>query len=319
MAIIILGMFTSCATSGMLKPSVGDRTLVITTLDLFAQTESPKNGKNWSGDWEFRRDRLEMIDNALRDLRPDIAVFQNSMKRIGSVSESDELILKAGALPRYEWQDASIQQLPDSGEERSLAVAVLRPGTVAFSAKGDPQSYWPLGADGHVAIFVITNFGSPITLINILMPSRRDQLGLWTSFVKDRISEIIESKYACPERTIVAGYLPEEIYGQAANDRKLSVLLKDTSIGFCQNAVRCQTATMSNEIFAVTRPDADGGQLDRILVHQSAQIQGANLVFNTSREIDRYRDSYHIKTIWPGQRFGWLAKIRLAECNSSKQ
>ncbi|MCX6124656.1 MAG: hypothetical protein NTV34_07890 [Proteobacteria bacterium] len=279
MTIITLSILASCATSGIVNSSVGDRTLVISTLDLFAQTDSPRNGKNWTGDWEFRRDRLEMIDNALRDLRPDITVFQNSMKRVGSVSESDELILKAGALPRYEWQDAPIQQLPDSGEERSLAVAVLRPGTVVFSAKSDTQTYWPLGADGHVAIFVISNFGTPITLINILMPSRRDQLGLWTSFVKDRISEIIDSKFACPERTIVAGFLPEEIYSQSASERNLSTLLKDTSIGFCQNAVRCQTGTMSNEIFAVTRPDADGGQLDRILVHPPLSNRKANQKF----------------------------------------
>lgn len=304
---------SACTTTSS-QQGQGDRAMVVTTLDLFAQTEFPKGAKPWLGDWEFRRDRLEIVDSGLRDHRPDIAVFQNAMRRTGSMSEDDGKILQAGALSRYELSQVLIQNIAESGEDRTLAVGVLKPATVVISSTKRENAYWDLGADGHLGIFEIPNLEEPILVVNVLMPSRRDQVGLWYSFVKDRILEITEAGKGCPARTIVAGYLPVDQDSRKASDFMTSLKLKDTAIGFCQNAARCHTASLNNEIYAVTRASEGAGQMDRVLVHESAQVLSAGLAFTASRDDSRYKESYNLTALRASQRFGWMAKLRFASC-----
>lgn len=314
--LLFAALVGSCTTTKELELlSATDSPIIISTLDLFSQAEAGKGSKSWQGDWEFRRDRLDVIDNGLRDIRPDIAIFQNSLNRIGSTSESDKIILSAGGLARYEWHDAVIDTLKESGEERSLAIAVARPFLIDTTPTED-RNYWQMGADGHLAFFTLNSGAEPILIADVLMPSRRDQVGLWYSFVQERIQERIKQRKACLNRIIVAGYLPIDQDNRRAREFMDILRLKDSATGFCQNAERCQTATVNNEMFSLTRSDEGGGQVDRILVNMTANVVSAGLAFTRSVESTQYKDIYNLSRIWVGPRFGWMTRVKIAQCRN---
>lgn len=312
--VMVTGVMTSCTTTRDSELLAGSETpIIISTLDLFSQAEPGKGIKSWQGDWEFRRDRLDVIDNGLRDIRPDIAIFQNALARSGSTSESDKIILSAGALARYDWYDAVVDTLKESGEDRSLAIAVTKPFLID-TAPTEDRTYWQMGADGHLAFFTLNGGSEPVLVADVLMPSRRDQVGLWYSFVQERIQERVKQRKTCLNRVIVAGYLPIDQDNRRARDFMEVLRLRDSASGFCQNADRCQTATVNNEMFTLLKSDEGGGQLDRILVNASAAVLTAGLAFTKSVESTQYKEVYHMSHIWASVRFGWMARVRLAPC-----
>ncbi len=292
-----------------------DSPLVLSTLDLFSQAIPPKAGKSWQGDWEFRRDRLDLVDSGLRDVRPDIAIFQNALARSGSTSESDHIILAAGALARYEWRDVVIDTLKESGEDRTLAVAVAKPFYTEPEPPNAERSYWQMGADGHLAFFTLGGVTDPILIVDVLMPSKRDQVGLWYSFAQERIMERVAQRKICLSRIIVAGYLPSDLGNRKSREFMEALNLRDTAAGFCQNAERCQTATLTNELFALTHSDGEAGHVDRILVHGTATILSAGLAFTQSVDSTQYKEIYGVSRILASVRFGWTTRVRLAACS----
>ena len=311
----VLGIVASCTTTRELEQlASSDTPIIISTLDLFSQAEQGKGIKTWQGDWEFRRDRLDVIDNGLRDIRPDIAIFQNALARSGSTSESDKIILSAGALARYDWYDSVVDTLKESGEDRSLAIAVTKPFLID-TAPTEDRTYWQMGADGHLAFFTLNGGADPILVADVLMPSRRDQVGLWYSFVQERIQERVKQRKVCLNRVIVAGYLPIDQDNRRARDFMEVLRLRDSATGFCQNADRCQTATLNNEMFALLKSEEGGGQVDRILVNGSAGVLSAGLAFTKSVESSQYKEIYGLSHIWASVRFGWMARVKLAPCS----
>ena len=310
----------ACVSTGVTSSvlSYDEKPTLIATLDLFSQEEAPRSGKTWVGDWEFRRDRLELVDTALRDLRADIFVMQNSMRRIGSASESDELILRAGALSRYEWRDRVFRVLEESGEDRLLAVAVHKPHVVAPVDSSSKQSIWQLGSDGAMALFEVVMDHDPILVVNVLMPSQKEESNLWYSFLEERIAERLKSGQACPERVVIAGMMPVDQDSKRINDFMSHLELKDTSTGFCQNIERCETATSANGLYLVTRGDEKRGQIDRIFVHKMTQVNASTVVFNQSVDRSRYHESYGLSKIWPAQRYGWSSLVHLPKCSPKK-
>lgn len=311
---VLLTSLTACTTTQELDQLAAlDTPVIVSTLDLFSQAELGKGIKSWQGDWEFRRDRLDVIDNGLRDIRPDVAIFQNALSRSGSTAESDKIILAAGALARYEWHDTVIGTLKESGEDKSLVVAVAKP-LMVDTAPTEERMYWQMGSDGHVAFFTLNGAAEPILVVNVLMPSRRDQVGLWYSFIQERIQERIKQHKACLNRVIVAGYLPIDRDNRRAREFMDSLRLRDSATGFCQNAERCQTASANNELFALIRSDEGSGQVDRILVNATAGVLSSGLAFTRSVDSDQYKEIYGLSHIWASTRFGWVSRIKLAAC-----
>ncbi len=307
-------LWASCVTESR-PEGYSQRTLTIASLDLFSQQEIPRSGKSWSGDWQFRRDRLDLVDEALRDVRPDIVVLQNALRRTGSVSESDELILHSGSLSHYPWKDVVIEKLPESGEDRLLAVALAKPlmfETIAENVK----NYSQFGIDGHLVFYSIKSEGGNIILFNVLMPSKIDQSGLWYSMLEEKIRVAVKDLDSCLERIIVAGYLPFEQESRRFKGFLSGLGLKDSGVGFCQNAERCLTATPQNGIFLATRGNDNPSQVDRIMTHRFAAVSGAGANFTRSSETSEYFESYGISRIWPSQRYGWVAQVRLPICPS---
>ncbi len=291
----------------------GERVLTIASIDLFSQQEQPRTGKSWSGDWQFRRDRLDLIDATLRDVRPDIVVMQNSMRRAGSVSESDELILKSGALNRYDWKDFTVETLPESGEDRLLAIAVAKP---LFHQKlsENARNYTRFGVDGHMVHVPVDVDGRTIIVFNVQMPSKIEQSGLWYSLIEERIKEATKEFNSCIERVVVAGYLPFEQESRRFKDFLTGLGLKDTGSGYCQSAERCNTASPQNGIFLGTRGDESASQVDRIMTHQTSIVYGAGANFTRTMESSDYRESYGLSRVWPSQRYGWVARVRIPNC-----
>jgi hypothetical protein len=305
-------LLAACVTS---EGSVGfsERVLTIASIDLFSQQEQPRSGKSWAGDWQFRRDRLDLIDATFRDVRPDIVVMQNAMRRAGSVSESDELIFKSGSLNRYDWKDFTIESLSETGEDRLLAVAVSKPLFHQKLAESS-RNYTRFGVDGHMIYLPVDVDGVPVIVFNVQMPSKIDQSGLWYSLIEERIKEAVREFNSCIERVIVAGYLPFEQESRRFKDFLTGLRLKDTGSGYCQSAERCNTASPQNGIFLATRGDESASQVDRIMTHESSLVYGAGANFTRTMESSDYLDSYGLSRIWPSQRYGWVSRVRIPNC-----
>ena len=85
---------------------------------------SPRSGANLEGDWLFRRLRLDLVDQEIYKIRPDILLFQEMMMRRGSPSESDKNILSYGSLDGYQWSKSVVGRFEDTQEEQLMAFAV---------------------------------------------------------------------------------------------------------------------------------------------------------------------------------------------------
>jgi hypothetical protein len=305
---------SSCVTtqdSGL--KSLSDTPLILATLDLFSQQTPPQNAKPWQGDWEFRRERLELIDRELRELRPDIVFFQNTMRRAGSASEDDSLILKAGALSRYSFESKDFQFIEESGEDRMLSTGVMRPLEFAQSTQAKTD-FWRLGSDGAMSIREIEAKQDSALLVNVLMPSQREQASLWYAFVTDRVQDYQKMSGVCPRRLIVGGYLPFEGEQNKVANFLRRLKLKDSAMGNCQNAENCYTGVSTNDIYAKLGNDQGRGQFDKILVNEEADVIAANVTFQNSKESEQFKDIYGLSKIWPSHRFGWTTKVRLKTC-----
>lgn len=313
-SLVFVTMLTSCLT---VDGPVGysERVLTLASLDMFSQQEMPRTGRSWSGDWQFRRDRLELVDATLRDQRPDIFIMQNAMRRAGSVSESDEMILRSGALNRYDWRDVKLETINESGEERLLAVAVSKPLRHLLIPEGF-KNYSQFGIDGHMVFYPIEADGGTILVVDVLMPSRLDQSGLWYSLLEEKIRSAVKELNSCIERVVLAGYLPFEQESRRFKDFLSGLGIKDTGTGLCQSAERCQTASPENGIFLVTRGDESPSQMDRIMTHKYAMVLSAGANFTRVLETSEYKDAYGLSRVWAAQRYGWIARVRLPVCPS---
>ena len=147
-----------------------------------------------------------------------------------------------------------------------------------------------------------------------MMPSKIDQSGLWYSLIEEKVLKATAELGSCPQRAIVAGYLPFEQESRRFKEFLKGLGIKDSGLGFCQNAEGCNTASPQNGIFLATRGDESASQVDRILVHSKAIVYGAGANFNRTSETSEYKDAFGLARIWPSQRFGWVARVRFPKC-----
>jgi len=296
------------------------RQLTIETLSLFNQRMPTRLAKkSWRGDWLFRRDRLELVDDELRDVKPDVLVLQEVMAKRGSASENDLRILKAGALSEYDFKQQTVAEYPDTDEIESMVVAVSTP--LRFSrlelADGE-RELWVMGNQGYLMVSTFDFEDQPVTVFNVQMPPQEDNNYLWYSFIQERIAERLEKFHHCPKRVIVAGLLPGDEGAKRFNDFVASTGLKDVSAGYCQTASRCFTSTPTNDIFMATIGDETPSRNDRIFVHQSAFIYSSTRDFDGSDSNSRYAREFGLTRLWPAQRFGWATTVRLARCTEDE-
>lgn len=291
------------------------RALTVETVSLFNQRQPSRiSKKSWVGDWIFRRSRLELIDNEIKNLKPDVLMLQELMAKRGSTAESDQAILAAGSLANYGWRLDLVEDYLDTLEQEYLGFALAFPQKFS-QLDGDKRQIWNMGAGGYLSVATFEYEGQPIDIFNVRLPDKSEGYQIWYSFLEERIIERLRSFRHCPKRVIVAGLMP----GSEENPRFRSLLqrarLKDTAVGFCQIPSRCYTATPTNEIFMATEGEKSPVRTDRILVSESAYVYGSGRVFDDPDSSPRYGNDLGVSQLWPTQRFGWMSQIRLARCN----
>ncbi len=290
------------------------RPITIQSVSFFNQRANTRLTKrSWKGDWIFRRDRLEMIDAELKNSKPDLLILQEVVSKVGSTAESDRGILSAGSLADYEWRERQVEEYPDTQEVQYMALGVGVPYRFIDSTGGD-REVWIMGTGGYLMAATVDYEDQPVAVFNVQMPPQNDNSYLWYSFVQERILDRLSQKHLCPKRVIVGGYLPgdEGAVRFASFLKKLS--LKDTSAGFCQIDSKCYTSTPTNDIFMATVGDESPTRTDRIFAHQTAYVYSSARNFEDNDPSNRYARDFGLSRIWPTQRFGWVANLRLARC-----
>ncbi len=309
-------VLSSCALFG-LKPSsrYDDRSFTLLNLNLFNQRiPSSLAQKNWKGDWLFRRERLEFVDEQLKVLRPDIVVFQQLLTRRGSPSESDVNILSHGALEGYEWDADPVTDYRDTQEIEYQAAAV---GLPIKLANGDllEKRYWAVGLDGYVSYSLLELDQKPFLLVNLTMPSSSQKVDHWYKFVREEIKKLLLSFGLCKNRLIVSGYIPGGLVWEGYTDLLNEFELKDTSQGFCEAALDCLTTSQQNDIFMATSQGQSPSHSDRTLVHQGAIISYSSVVMKDMKPKISNGEGYGLQRLWAARSYGWLSNIRLQQCD----
>ena len=310
-------ILAGCQTLSVAQQSGYDQRFInIETVSLFNQRSlSHASADQWKGDWVFRRHRLELIDKQLRYTRPDLIIFQEVMERAGSYADSDRNILGEGALRNYEWDLIDITDYEDTQEVQFNASAVALP--LSFSVvPEDMKKFWPLGDDGFMTLSCIELENKPVLVLNVQMPSALEQAQIWYQFIAEQLRQIWQTTPFCPERTVIAGYMPNQVVSNPLTSMLNDLRFRDTSVGVCDLASNCYTATPLNELFAVISDNRPPGQFDRILVHRSALVSQAMINFNKSESFAPTEKKFGLTSLWPTVRFGWNATVKLAGCHS---
>ncbi len=321
---IALGMISlilwSGCVAGLVNLPLGSQSSFITiqTLSLFNQRDNSRLSKeSWKGDWVFRRERLELIDQELRNIKPDLLILQEVMSKSESPSDSDGNILQAGALSEYDWHMRTVEQYDDSQEVEAMAVAAGLPLKIDRAKTSSQRELWDIGARGYLSAVTIEVDGEVLIVFNLQMPSSESSHDLWYLFIKDRIQERLRDEGTCPRRVIVSGYIPGSQDSARYREFMDQLQLKDASEGFCEQEGHCYTSTPLNEIFMATVGDERPSRSDRILVHQSAYVRSATVNFQNARPSQR-ANPFGIERLWPTQRFGWAASVRFSRCPTSQ-
>lgn len=304
-----------CVLFGFQPPDRYDeRSFSILSLNLFNQRlPSAMGQKSWKGDWLFRRERLELIDEQLRISRPDIIVFQELLTRRGSPSESDINILSYGALEGYEWDADLVTYFRDSQEMQYHATAVGLPVKLAQTDQ-ILKKFWPIGIDGYMSFSLLELDEKNMLLINLSMPQDTQKVDHWYKVVRNEIRELITNFRLCPQRLIVSGHIPGGPSWEGYNEFIKEFELKDTASGFCEAASDCLTSSNLNDIFMSTAQGQSPSHSERTLVHRDAIVSSGAISMNKMRDKTIYGGAYGLQRLWASRAFGWLSEVRLAQC-----
>jgi hypothetical protein len=336
---VLLVALSGCMVLSIFSRSAGydARPLTLQTLSLFNQrTPTRLSKKSWKGDWMFRRDRLELVDSELRDVRPDVLMLQEVLARSGFGAESDRKILMAGSLADYEWRERVVEVYDDTNEQEAMAFALgvplkfedATPGKVESApeneaaAKPAPsdggRDSWEMGTGGHLMASTFDYEGQPVDVFNVQMPPQTDSSYLWYAFLQERVMERLKARKHCPKRVVIAGWMPGDEGARRFADFVRTLQIKDAAAGYCQVASNCFTATPTNDIFMATVGDESPQRTDRIFVHESAIIYSSGRNFEDDDASSRYAREFGLARLWPAQRFGWGTQVRLARCTADE-
>jgi hypothetical protein len=316
--IAVLGLtllVTGCITS-LFSGSAGfdQKIVTIQTLSLFDQRKiSRLSRRSWKGDWIMRRDRLELVDDGLRNLKPDVLMFQELTEKVGNTAESDQNILSAGALVDYIWEKHEVTRYPDTQEIESLATAIGPPHK-PIEGEASERDMWILGTGGYLMASTINIEDQPVLAFNVKMPVQTDNEYIWYSFIQERIAERLAASRHCYKRVVVAGLLPGDEGAMRYAEFMRNLQMKDVSAGFCQISSKCYTATPTNDIYMASVGDESPSRVDKIFLHQSALIYTSSRNFTDSDPNNRYSRDFGLTRLFASQRFGWVAQARFARC-----
>lgn len=291
------------------------RTISILSFNLFDQRQSPESlQRSWRGDWLFRRERLELIDQSLRMSRPDLILFQDMLIKRGSLSDSDRNVLAHGALQGYEWLSVMSRFYDDTQEGSYHSVASSLPLRINRVYRGHTA---PLGRTGFVSFALLELEGDAILVVNVEMPGDTVQADSWYEILLELVEQELKELNLCSGRLIVGGFLPGNSSWPAYQNFLNKLELKDSSVGFCELVSDCLTADSSNEIYMLTSDGDIGGRLDRILLHRTSIVLSSHRSMLETASGTRYASQYQLNKLWPARRFAWQTTVRLPKCREA--
>ena len=300
----------SCAT-GWVEPNrdFDFRKLKIQMVSLFNQHTNPQNShKTWRGDWLFRRERLAVMDRELSDLKPDLAIFQNMMRRDSNPFESDEGILSAGALRGYRWSVSKVFDHTDTGEEESLGLAF----SSSFEIPEESTQNSVVIEGTALALQTLKLEHQAILIANIDLADKTTE----KSFEKiiEEIKKKINTDHICPQRIIFAIHSSREL-----EDRVLQLAdkfsLQDSAKGFCNTEADCFTAGPANKIYNLVYGETLAQRVDFLFVPAKTFISKSERNMTEPRQSDfGYFKQFGLEALWPSDRYGWRTDLTLARC-----
>lgn len=312
---------SGCVSLG-LQENYDSRPLRFGMIDLYSQMERhiDPGVPSWTGDWIFRRERLELVDQSLQIAKPDMLFLQNVMQRGASAYDSDQAILGAGALNEYQWQSHVTREHTLAGETARVAVACAAPMRVDpfFSTR---SGYWSLGADGYLFASTVIFEGLEIPVMLLRVSPGMAMQNLWYFYAYRYIRDFIEKHHLCSKRLVISGEFWGS-YGQSDYQILLDLLqLKDTSISFCSDMTKCLTADPDNAMYQGIQDVPEAARNLRILVHHSAQVFDAKRTLHDERKPSRQQFKegfYGIHPLEPAPYYGWEASVRFPRCGGKE-
>lgn len=286
------------------------KTIEILTYSLFnQQTEATDSSKDWKGDWIFRRERLNLIDDELLKLKPDLIFFQELLQKKGNPLESDQKILSSSSLSGYSWYLSKPKDHSHTGELESLAVTLKHP--LSFS-----ENYFQETVDlnGSTLFFKNIKFNEQnVLVINMNLESHFSYTD--TEQTIRKISTALKLGNTCRQRLLLVGHAPPESFDKI-NKIKDAFNLKDSAKGFCNMESHCYTASPSNLLFQKTYGEAYSQRVDFILINELSIIHTSSPAFSQAKESKLgYYKQYGMEFLFPSVRFAWLSEIRLPRCS----
>lgn len=285
---------------------------MLRTFNMFNQRIPPNDSSvTWAGDWVFRRERLAVVDTALRQSKPDILIFQQLMARKDSDFESDANILSSGALGQFEWNLSPVTYYSNTAEQEYHGVAYSLPMRLV------PTEATELTRNFSERMVVTTSMlameNEPLVIFNV------EALGAVTDNDLAAVIEYIDSKRlelgVCKERVIVAGYLGRlsaRKFGDLAKNR---LDQKNSSRGYCEIETQCFTTTPLNGIYLISG-DNSSYQSDYIFVHNDSVVASSHRTFENEAPLTPTSQVFGLQGVWGSRTFGLETNIRFKRCPS---
>lgn len=311
----MIGLPAACV-SGLFEFSAGydKKPVTVMTQNFFDQRKkSNLSASHWKGDWIFRRKRLRLIDDELRDYRPNILFFQQMVERSGSEAESDKNILSAGALLDYMWDQRVVSKYADTGETSHMGTAVSAPLKVLEVEKSNKM--WIFDESNYFVTSLIDLYKQPLLLVNVSVgPAGQAKLEDFANKLHSTIRNIAKKSGVCKRRIVIAGRLPGEFVQNAFLKTVTELAMVDVASGQCQIASRCYTGTPNNQLFLAVYGDQSPSRNERILVHKDTIVYSSERTLVKYDENQDYVKKYGLASIWPTVDFGWVASVRFGLC-----
>jgi hypothetical protein len=307
---------TGCSHQiGSIFSAYEERRIVIQLATLFEQNnvKSPRE-ISWAGDWIFRRQRLNVLDDQLGAIKPDIVLLQGLTYREFSPSESEVKILSAGALANYNWHVSKVDENITTEEVIATGAAFALPLKVDTMRTYSEQQSWDIGAvNGYV---ILSRFLTPSgggALVSIKLPP--ENLKFWYERLELALEEIIQKSEICPERFIFAGELPEDKIDNADESIFERLGFKDAATGYCGDLTECYTEDGTNPINKSLSDGVVPTRNLRMYVHGQTKIYASLRNLTNTVKIDARNDKYKIGEMSASHRYGWLSTILLPKCD----
>lgn len=310
--ILIISLHSvSCSTLGgwFFQKKLDRSPMRVLSVDLFDQRAEITSEPSWKGDWVLRRERLRIIDESLRALRPQIISFQNLLSKEGSVSDFDRKILARGSLKGYAWSLSRGILYEDTRETSYLALAAIEPLNIDRVERSQELI---LGTNGLASFTRLYHESQALLVVNVNLEPQNPEP--WYELLSQQIQIIAKEFSICRSRIIVTGKLP----GDTENLSYLSFLnsleLKDSADGFCELADRCFTIDPQNSFVASRKANILPTRTTKILVPRQTQVIDARRSLTKSQNFSETARKYSLNSLWPVEEFAWQTDIKLARC-----